>query len=184
MNFKSLLAIVLLLMVAGLFGCAAQEKQVVREPPAFPEGVADTKWGMQVKEVKGAVEAFQDDTEKSPFALYASRKHFGLPAIVSYFFTPKSKKLYRTDVTFNDPGAYGAVRGELAQMFKDPTYAQPDSEVFLWKDNSVLIVQKNPNFVQISFMSGPLLKLNNEERGEQIKERPPESFWKARFPLP
>ncbi len=183
MNFKSVLAIVLLLMFAVLLGCAAQEK-VVREPPAFPEGVADTRWGMQVKEVKEAVEAFQDDTEKSPFALYASRKHFDLPAIVSYFFTPKSKKLYRTDVTFNDPGVYGAVREELAQMFKDPTFTQPDIEVFLWKDNSVLILQKNPNFVQVSFMSGPLLKLNNEEGGEPIKERPRESYWRARFPLP
>ena len=180
MNFKSELAIVLLLMFAVLLGCAAQER-LVKEPSAFPEGVADAKWGMQVKEVKGAVEAFQDDTEKAPFALYASRKHFDLPAIVSYFFTPKSKKLYRTDVTFNDPGVYGAVRGELAQIFKDPTFTQPDSEVFLWKDNSVLILQKNPNSVQVSFMSGPLLKLNNEEGGEPIKEPPRESYWKTIF---
>jgi hypothetical protein len=181
MNFKSVLAIVLLLMVAVLLGCAAQEK-VVREPLAsFPGGVADTQWGMQVKEVKKAVETFQDDTEKSPFTLYASRKHFDLPAIVSYFFTPKSKKLYRTDVTFNDPGVYGAVKGKLTQMFKDPTFTSPDSEVFSWKDSSVLILQKNPNSVQVSFMSGPLLKLNNEEGGEPIKERPRESFWKANF---
>ena len=178
MNFKSVLAILLLLMFAVLLGCAAQQKPVT-EPPAFPEGVADARWGMQVKEVKEAVETFQDDTGKPPFALYASRKHFDLPAIVSYFFTPKSKKLYRTDVTFNDPGVYGAVRGELAQMFKDPTFTQPDSEVFLWKDSSVLILQKNPNFVQVSFMSGPLLKVNNEEGGEPIKERPRESYWKA-----
>ena len=183
MNFKSVLAILLLLMFAVLLGCAAQEK-VVTEPPAFPEGVADTKWGMQVKEVKEAVETFQDDTEKPPFALYASRKYFDLPAIVSYFFTPKSKKLYRIDVTFNDPGVYGAVKGKLAQMFKDPTYTQPDSEVFLWKDSSMLILQKNPNSVQVSFMSGPLLKLNNEEGGEPIKERPRESFWKATLPIP
>jgi hypothetical protein len=181
MNFKSVLAIVLLLMSTVLLGCAAQEKQLLKEPLAFPDGVADAKWGMQVNEVKGPVEAFQDDTEKSPFALYASRKYFDLPAIVSYFFTPKSKKLYRIDVTFNDPGVYGAVRGKLAQMFKEPTHTQPDSEVFFWKDNSVLILQKNPNSVQVSFMSGPLLKLNNEEGGEPIKERPRESFWKANF---
>ena len=183
MNFKPVLTILLLLMFAVLLGCAAQEK-VVKEPPAFPEGVADTKWGMQVKEVKEAVETYQDDTEKSPFALYASRKEFDLPAIVSYFFTPKSKKLYRIDVTFNDPGVYGAVRGKLAQMFMDPTFTQPDSEVFLWNDSSVLILQKNANSVQVSFMSGPLLKLNNEEGGEPMKERPRESYWKAVFPFP
>jgi hypothetical protein len=183
MNFKSLLAIVLLLMFAVLLGCAAQQKPVT-EPPAFPEGVADTKWGMQVKEVKEAVETFQDDTGKPPFALYASRKHFDLPAIVSYFFTPKSKKLYRTDVTFNDPGVYGAVRGKLAQMLKDPTFTQPDSEVFLWKDSSVLILQKDPNSVQVSFSSGPLLKLNNEEGGEPLKEVPRASSWRTIFQVP
>ncbi len=180
MNFKSLLAILSLLMVAVLLGCAAQEK-IVREPPAFPEGVAGTRWGMQVKEVKEAVETFQDDTEKSPFALYATRKQFDLPAIVSYFFTPKSKKLYRTDVTFNDPGVYGAVRGKLTETFKDPTVTQRDTELFMWKDSSMLILQKNPNSVQVSFMSGPLSKLNNEEGGEPIKELPRESFWKSHF---
>jgi hypothetical protein len=180
MNFKSVLAILFLLMVAVLLGCAGPEK-VVREPPAFPEGVADTRWGMQVKEVKEAVETFQDDTEKSPFALYASRKQFDLPAIASYFFTPKSKKLYRTDVTFNDPGVYGAVRGKLAQMFKDPIFTQPDREVFLWKDSSVLILQKDPNSVQVSFMSGPLLKLNNEEGEEPVKAAPRPSFWRTIF---
>ena len=183
MNFKPVLRILLLLMFAVLLGCAAQEKPVT-EPPAFLEGVADTKWGMQVKEVKEAVETFQDDTGKPPFALYASRKHFDLPATVSYFFTPKSKKLYRTDVTFNNPGVYGDVRGKLVQMFKDPTFTQPDTEVWLWKDSSMLILQKNPNSVQVSFMSGPLLNLNNEEGGEPIKASPRESFWKGFFQLP
>jgi hypothetical protein len=183
MNLKSVLMVLLVLMVAVLLGCAAQEK-VVTEPPAFPEGVADTKWGMQVKEVKEAVETFQDDTEKSPSALYASRKYFDLPAIVSYFFAPKSKKLYRIDVTFSDAGVYGTVRGKLAQIFKDPTYTHLNIEVFLWKDSSMLILQSNPNSTQVSFMSGPLSKLNYEEGGEPIRERPPESFWKARFPLP
>src|SRR4030042_458578 len=111
MNFKSVLAILLFVMFAVLLRCAAQQKPVT-EPPAFPEGVADARWGMQVKEVKEAVETFQDDTGKPPFALYAWRKHFDLPAIVSYFFTPKSKKLYRTDVTFNDPGVYGTGKGK------------------------------------------------------------------------
>src|SRR4030042_4888587 len=113
MNFKSVLAILLFVMFAVLLGCAAQQKPVT-EPPAFPEGVADARWGMQVKEVKEAVETFQDDAGKPRFALYASRKHFELPAIVSYLFTPKSNKLYRTDVTFNDPGISGAVSGKLA----------------------------------------------------------------------
>ncbi len=180
MKFKSVLAILLLVMLAVLLGCAAQQKPVT-EPPAFPEGVADAKWGMQVNEVKAAVETFQDNTGKPPFALYASRKHFDLPATVSYFFTPKSKKLYRIDATFNDPGVYGAVRGKVAQMFRDSTFTQPDREVFLWKDSSVLILQKDPNSVQVSFSSGPLLKLNNEEGGEPVKAGPPPSRWRTFF---
>jgi hypothetical protein len=179
MKFKSVLATVLLLMFAVLLGCAAQQQKPVTQMPAFPEGVADTKWGMQVKEVKEAVETFQDDTGKPPFALYASRKQFDLPAIVSYFFTPKSKKLYRTDVTFNDPAVYGVVRGKLAQMFKDPIFTQPDREVFLWEDSSALILQRDSNSVQVSFSSGPLLKLNNEEGEEPIKETPRPSYWRT-----
>jgi hypothetical protein len=69
-------------------------------------------------------------------------------------------------------------------MFKDPTITQPDREVYLWNDGSVLILQKNPNSVQVSFMSGPLLKLNNEEGGEPIKSPPRESYWRAVFPFP
>ena len=184
MNFKSVLAIVLLLMFAVLLGCAATQQKPLTEPPAFPEGVADAKWGMQVKEVKEAVETFQDDTGKPPFALYASRKNFDLPAIVSYFFTPKSKKLYRTDMTFNEPGVYGAVREKLAQMLVDPTISQPDRELYLWKDNSMLILQKNPSSVQVSFSSGPLLKLNNEEGGEPVKVSPDRPRWKRIFGIP
>jgi hypothetical protein len=45
----------------------------------------------------------------------------------------------------------------------------------------MLILQKNPGSVQASFMSGPLLKLNNEEGGEPIKERVLRPFWKALF---
>jgi len=75
MNFKSTFAILLLLMFAVVLGCATTQQKPVTEEPAFPEVVADAKWGMQVNEVKAVVETFQDDTEKLPFALYASRKH-------------------------------------------------------------------------------------------------------------
>jgi len=37
---------------------------------------------------------------------------------------------------------------------------------------------------QVSFMSGPLLKLNNKEGGEPIKTSPAEPFGKAIFPFP
>jgi hypothetical protein len=183
MSFKPVLRIILPLMFAGLLGCAAQGK-VVKEPPPFPGDVAGAAWGMQVNAVKEAVETYRDNTEKDPFALYAFRKEFDLPATVSYFFTPKSRKLYRVDVTFDDPGVYEAVRGKLAQMFKDPAFTQPDREVYLWENSSVVILQKNPSSVQVSFMSGPLLKLNNEEGGEPIKEPPRESYWRAVFPIP
>jgi hypothetical protein len=167
-------------LLAVLFGCAAQQKPVA-EPPAFPGGVADAKWGMEATDVKQAVQTLQDDTAKPPFALYASRNQFDQPATVSYFFTPKSKKLYRTDITFNDPGVYDAVKKRLRETFKEPMFAQADREIWLWKDNSTLVLQKNSSSAQVSFSNGSLVRLNNEEGGEPMKQPPRASSWKTMF---
>ena len=168
-----------LLLFLFLLGCAAQQK-IVKEPPPLPEGVMNARWGMSVSQTKEAVKTFQDDTDKPPFALHAAVTYFDAPAIVSYFFTPKSKKLYRADVTFNDPGVYGSVKEKLVQAFENPTFSQKDTEIWSWKDDSLLILQRDPGRVQISYMSGPLLKLNDEEGGEK-KTIPQPSRWKTIF---
>ncbi len=176
MNFKSMLAICLLLIITVFLGCTATQQRPVSEEPAFPEGVADARWGMQVKEVKGRWRHSRMTRGRRP-SHSTPRESTSTSPIVSYFFTPNSKKLYRTDVTFGDPGVYGAVRGNLVHMFKNPTIAQPDTEVWTWRNSSMVILQKNPDSVQISFSSGPLLKLNNEEGGEPLSG--PSGPWKG-----
>jgi hypothetical protein len=126
MNVKPAIASFFLLVV--LAGCAAQEK-VIATPPPFPEGVLSARWGMPVERVKQAIEgdgnrSFQDDTRKPPFALYATGTYMKAPATLSYFFTPKSGKLYRIDVTFGDPRMYESARGYLVREFNEPTFSR------------------------------------------------------------
>ena len=62
-----------------------------------------------------------------------------------------------------------------------PEFHHYDLHVWLWKDNSVVLVQKNPGYVQVSFSRGPLLELNHEEGGEPVKAAPRESRWRTIF---
>src|SRR3990172_6003538 len=108
MNFKSI--IVSLFLCTVLAGCATQEKVVPYRPP-LPEGVMNARWGMTVERVKQAIETdgnryFQDDTNKPPYALYASGTYLNAPTTLSYYFTPKSRKLYRIDATFEELKIY------------------------------------------------------------------------------
>jgi hypothetical protein len=165
MNLKP--AIVSLFLLIVLSGCAAQEKVIVT-PPAFPEGVLSARWGMSVERVKQAIEAdgnrfFQDDTQKPPFALYATGTYMKAPAALSYFFTPKSGKLYRVDVTFGDTKIYESAKGYLVREFNDPTFSQTNTDHWSWPDTSLIILQKDSSQVQVSCSSGPFLKLNHEE---------------------
>jgi hypothetical protein len=165
MNTKP--AIVSLFLLVVLAGCAAQEMMVAKPPP-FPEGVLSARWGMPVERVKQAIEAdgnrfFQDDTHKPPFALYATGTYMKAPATLSYFFTPKSGKLYRVDVTFGDTKIYESAKGYLVREFNDPTFSQTNTDHWSWPDTSLIILQKDSSQVQVSCSSGPFLKLNHEE---------------------
>ncbi len=160
-------------LVSGLFvilvGCAAQQRTVI-SPPPFPEGVLSARWGTSVEGVKEAVAEeghrwFQDDTNSPPYAGYAAGTYLNNPAIFSYFFTPKSKRLFRIDVTFNDPRIYDTVRGYLIQKFKSPNFSQTDTDLWTWDDNSLIIFQKDSKIVQISYSTGPFLRLNQQEGG-------------------
>jgi hypothetical protein len=135
------------------------------QPPA---GFLSAKWGATVDEVKGAIQKdgnrwFQDSTDKTNCALYASGTYWDFSAIFSYLFTPKTKRLYRVDVTFSDLKAYEKARDHLLQTYKGPAYTQAEVEHWSWDDKSLVILQKDPTTVQVSFSSGPLLVVNREE---------------------
>jgi len=158
---------VLLLLSAVLFGCVSLIRKGGEglEPPA---GFLNAKWGATVDGVKEAIRKdgnrwFQDSTDKSPRALYASGTYWDFSAIFSYLFTPRTRKLYRVDVTFSDLRAYEKAKGQLMRAFKDPAYTQAGVEHWSWDDKSLVILQKDPTTVQVSFSSGPFLIVNQKE---------------------
>ena len=169
MNSNHILRWTCLLFVFHCLGCAA-EVRVTREPPPFPDTFMGARWGESVGQVKAAIEKdgsglFQDSTERPPHALYASGTYFGEPATFSYFFTPKSRKLYRIDVTYKDPAVFEKVRGSLIQIFHAPTYSKRDVDHWAWTHDSLVILQRGPSLIQISYMNGPFLRINHDEGG-------------------
>lgn len=154
-------------LLALLLGCAAPVR-IATEPPPFPDGFLRAKWGGSIEEVKKAIEMdglkwFQESTEKLPHALYASGTSLNYPAIFTYFFTPKSKRLYRVDVTFNELSVYEKARSDLIEKFKSPSYFQKDVDHWSWKDASLIVLQKDAANVQMSFSNGTFLILNHKE---------------------
>jgi len=171
MESKHIIKLVLIssLLLVILSGCP-KVVWVSKQPPVPLDTLLSSKWGDSVDEVKRAIEKdgnqwFKDDTHQSPFSLYASGRYLEHPALFSYFFTPKSKKLYRIDVTFSDLKVYEKAKNTLIQKYKNPSYSQTDIDHWSWDDISLLILQKDPTHLQISYSSGPLLELNQKEGG-------------------
>ena len=164
-------AMICIFLAACLFGCAAPVRKAVEQPPPLPEGIMNARWGGSIADVKKAVALdrnrwFQDSTDKPPHALYASGQYFDAPAIFSYFFTPKSKQLYRVDVTFDDLRMYDKGKDRLIQSFKKPSFSQPGADFWSWTDQSLIILQKDSTHTQISYSSGPFLMINHREGQE------------------
>jgi hypothetical protein len=165
-NFRASIVILLSLFLF-LLGCAGPVRTIV-EPPPFPEGFLGARWGTSVDEVKKAIakdgnEWYQDRLEIPPYASYASGLYLDTPALFSYFFTPKSKRLYRVDVTFDDVRIHGRARNHLLERFGQPSYSRPDGDHWSWRDKSLVIFQLDPTHVQMSYLSGPLAVMNYEE---------------------
>jgi hypothetical protein len=156
-------------LVVSVGACVGPERsRTVSERPTFPEGILSARWGSSVDEVKQASEKdgnrwFQDSTDKTPYVLYASGAYFNEPAVYTYFFTPKSKKLYRVDVTFNELRMFEQARNFLIQQFKEPEFSEQDVAHWSWRDNCLIILQRDATQVQISYSSGPFLKVNHRE---------------------
>jgi len=167
------LPLIVPLMTVLLWGCAAPVR-IVTEPPPFPDGLMSAKWGASVQDVRRAIlpdgiKLFEERTDGPPYALYATGAYLNIPVTFSYFFTPKSKKLFRVDITFEGPKSYGEVRNDLIQKFKGPSFSQKGVDHWSWKDKSLVILQKDLSNVQISFSSGPFLMLNQEEGNGLLK---------------
>jgi len=150
-----------------MWSCAAPERMIVHPPP-FPEGFLSARWGTSVDEVKKAIardgnEWYQDRLQAPPYATYASGGYLDTPALFSYFSTPKSKRLYRVDVTFDDVRIHGKARNHLLERFGQPAYSRSDGDHWSWRDKSLVIFQLDPSHVQMSYLSGPLAVMNYEE---------------------
>ena len=160
---------ILIFLFTILSGCPAPV-WVSKEPPVPLEQFLSSKWGDPVDEAKKVIERdgnqwFKDVTDQSPYSLYASGHYLDYPAIFSYFFTPKSKKLYRVDVTLSDLRAYEKAKNILVQRYRNPYYSQQDIDYWSWDDKSLLILQKDAIRVQMSYSSGPWLIQNQNEGG-------------------
>jgi hypothetical protein len=168
-----------MLWIAGLLsfivcaGCATTG-HVTIDPSPLPEKVMSARWGSPVEEVKKAIDQdsidwFQDKTDQPPYGLYASGTYLNAPAIVSYFFTPRSKKLYKVTVTLNDLAVFRTARDELIGKFGNPSFSQLDVDHWSWQDKSLVILQRDASHVQISYWSGPFVVLSHEEQKESMK---------------
>lgn len=152
-----------------LYGCVTPV-MLIKEPPLKIEGFMNAKWGCSVEECKKAIEKdgnkwFEDKTDRPPYAIYAHGVYFGSKAIFSYFFTPKSKKLYRVDLTYDDLTLYANLKDNLLSKLKEPSYSQKDIDHWSWKDRSLVILQRDSENIQLNYSNGPLLELNKEEGG-------------------
>lgn len=158
--------IICLVILAGLLSCASLPPQVEKAPPF--NGFFGARWGISIEEAKKVMESegkklFSDETGKSPYALYASGTYLNSPAIFSYFFALKSKRLYRVDVTLKDLSLYQKSKQDLIEKLGPPSYSQPGVDHWSYTDRSLVIFQKEPDSIQISYSGGEMLLQNYQE---------------------
>ena len=161
-----------LILFVCLFSCATLPPKVEKLPPF--DGFAGVKWGTSIKEAKKVAEAegkkvFEDRTYEPPFAFYASGTYLNSPVIFSYFFTPKSKKLYRVDLTFRDLAVHKKALEDLVGKFGKPSFSQPDVDHWSWTDKTLVILQREPDCIQIAYLGGELSALNHCEGNGILK---------------
>ncbi len=166
-SFKGYWVVVFCLILSILvFGCAPMPPRVDKFPPF--QGFSGLRWGASIEEAKKWIEAegkqvFEDRTGQRPYAFYAAGTYLNSPAVFSYFFTPRSKKLYRVDVTLRDLTVHPKAREDLLAKFGPPTYSQPNVDHWSWTDKTVVILQREPDCVQIAYSDGGYAELNYRE---------------------
>ncbi len=173
---KRFLTTICLIILVGLLSCAGLPPKAEKVPPF--NGFMGAKWGISVEETKKLIgsegkKLFLNGTERPPYALYASGTYLDSPVIFSYFFTPKSKRLYRVDVTLKDLSLYQKGKKDLIEKLGSPSYSQPAVDHWSYADKSLVIFQKEPDCIQISYSGGEILLLNHQEGGEYDQKRAP-----------
>ena len=163
---RRLLTTICLIILAGLLGCATLPPKGKKMPPF--NGFIGAKWGISMEEAKKVMESegnklFGDGTDKSPYALYASGTYLDSPATFSYFLTPRSKRLYRVDVTLKNLSLYQKGKKDLIEKLGVPSYSQTGVDHWSYSDDSLVILQQEPDCFQVSYSGGEMLKLNHQE---------------------
>jgi hypothetical protein len=158
---------VLALLSVLILGCRAQVR-IPAKMALLPDAFMNAKWGASVEEVKQAIEKdgnrwFEDRTDKSPFAIYASGTYLDTPVVISYFFTAKSKRFFRASVTFDNLRVYEKLKDDLIRKFNNPTFSQKDVDHWTCENRSLVILQKDTANVQFSFLNGQFAALNQKE---------------------
>jgi len=155
-----------LLLCLSLSRCAPLPPRPEKLPPFH--GFDGVTWGTPLEEAKKKVKAegkvvFEERTSRPPFAFYATGTYVDSPALFTYFFTPKSKKLYRVDVTLNDPMVHKSISEDFTKKFGPPAHSQGNVDHWSWTDKTVVILQIDPEAVQIAYSDGAYALLNHQE---------------------
>jgi hypothetical protein len=162
---KRFIGLFCFIALGGLLSCATPP--VAERVPPF-KAFMGTSWGISPEDAKRVIESegrkvFEERLNEPPYALYASGTYLNSPAIFTYFFTPKSKKLYRVDLTFKDLNAYQRVKTHLMNELQAADYSLPKIDYWSWSDMSMVILQQEPDSFQLSYSGGEIAKLNHEE---------------------
>jgi hypothetical protein len=67
------------------------------------------------------------------------------------------------DVTFRDLTIYQKAKEDPIGKFGNPSYSQPEIDQWSWTDKSLVIFQRDPDCIQISYSGGEMSKLNDQE---------------------
>jgi hypothetical protein len=142
--------------------------EAMAQPPSRFMGA---RWGISIEEAREVIKAeakriVKDDTKESRPALYAKGLFLGSQATFTYFFTPKSKRLYRVDAIFDHLQMYEKAKAYLVKRFDPPSSSQSGIDIWSWEEKSYIHLKKGADQVVLSSSSGEWSKTNDqEERG-------------------
>jgi hypothetical protein len=68
------------------------------------------------------------------------------------------------DVTFRDLTIYRKAKEDPMGKFGNPSCSQPEIDQWFWTGKTLVIFQRDANCIQISFSSGEMPKLNDQEK--------------------
>jgi hypothetical protein len=142
--------------------------EAMAQPPSHFMGA---RWGISIEEAREVIKAeakriVKDDTKESRPALHAKGLFLGSQTTLTYFFTPRSKRLYRVDVIFDRLQMYEKAKAYLVKRFDPPSSSQSGIDIWSWEDKSHIQLSKAADQVVLSYSSGELSKIHDQEERE------------------